>query len=199
MTIPFTYPAEPHRRRHGPAGYADYESFRPWLRDEFAFRCVFCLTRETWGPFRGQYAIDHFVPAVIEPSQTTDYANLLYSCISCNGVKGARRVPDPLTVLLDGSVRVEADGVLRAETNDAAQLIAALDLNDPRRVEYRALWISVVSLAERFDAELLRRLLGYPADLPDLSTLKPPDNTRPEGLVEAHFARRERGELPETY
>jgi hypothetical protein len=33
----FTYPAEPHRRRHGPQGYADAASYRPWLRDEFAF------------------------------------------------------------------------------------------------------------------------------------------------------------------
>jgi hypothetical protein len=28
----FTYPADPHLRRHGPTGYADYESYRPWLR-----------------------------------------------------------------------------------------------------------------------------------------------------------------------
>jgi hypothetical protein len=29
-------------------GYADTDSYRPWLRDEFAFRCVFCLVREQW-------------------------------------------------------------------------------------------------------------------------------------------------------
>jgi hypothetical protein len=37
MTAPFTYPATPEGRRRGPGGYADYESYRPWLRDEFAF------------------------------------------------------------------------------------------------------------------------------------------------------------------
>lgn len=42
----------------------------------------------------------------------------------------------------------------------------------------------------------LRRLLGYPTDLPNLTTLQPPSNTRPEGIAESHFARRERGELP---
>ncbi len=46
MTTPFRYPDGPHQRRHGPRGYASYESYRPWLRDEFAFRCVYCLTRE---------------------------------------------------------------------------------------------------------------------------------------------------------
>jgi len=75
-----------------------------------------------------------------------------------------------------------------------------LDLNDPRRLEYRAHWISVLNLARRFDAELHRRLLGYPADLPDRATLKPPGgNIRPNGIVESHFARRKRDELPETY
>ena len=29
------YSAERHQRRHGPLGYADYRSFKSWLRDEF--------------------------------------------------------------------------------------------------------------------------------------------------------------------
>src|SRR3977135_4178953 len=100
MTTPFVYPPVPHVRRHGPAGYADYASYRPWLRDEFSFRCVYCLTREAWGPFRGQYAIDHFLPAALLPVETADYGNLLYSCITCNAAKGDRLVPDPLTVFV---------------------------------------------------------------------------------------------------
>ena len=32
---PFAYPALPHQRRHAPRGYASYESYRHWLRDEF--------------------------------------------------------------------------------------------------------------------------------------------------------------------
>ena len=47
--IPFMYPGQSHVRRHGPAGYADYKRYRPWLRDEFTFRCVYCLKRERWG------------------------------------------------------------------------------------------------------------------------------------------------------
>lgn len=37
------YPANSHERRHGPLGYVDYKSYKPWLRDEFTFRCVYCL------------------------------------------------------------------------------------------------------------------------------------------------------------
>ena len=57
---PFVYPAQPHRRRHGPRGYAGYESYRDWLRDEFSFRCVYCLNHEQWVIAKGAFAIDHF-------------------------------------------------------------------------------------------------------------------------------------------
>ena len=46
----FQYPRSALIRRHGPRGYADYVSYKPWLRDEFLFRCVYCLSRERWKP-----------------------------------------------------------------------------------------------------------------------------------------------------
>lgn len=46
--FPFTDPATPHRRTHGPFGYERYQLFNPWLRDEFVFPCVYCLEREVW-------------------------------------------------------------------------------------------------------------------------------------------------------
>lgn len=42
-------------------------------------------------------------------------------------------------------------------------------------------------------------LFDYPADLPDLSRLRPSDgNSRPQGIAQSHHTRRLRGELPET-
>ena len=38
------YPTNGHERLHGPSGYVDYKSFKPWLRDEFRFRCVSFLS-----------------------------------------------------------------------------------------------------------------------------------------------------------
>jgi hypothetical protein len=62
------------------------------------------------------------------------------------------------------------------------------------------LWIGIVALAVKHDRELFKRLMGFPADLPDLASLKPPDgNTRPGGVAASHFERRAHGELPETY
>ena len=200
MSSPFRYPERPHVRRHGPAGYADHESYRPWLRDEFAYRCVFCLSREAWGPLRGRFAIDHFIPVALAPLAADRYENLLYACMTCNNVKGVQLVPDPLDVLLAGSVRIETDGSLHTDSIEALKLIEMLDLNAPRQVEFRSLWMSVLALAERFDPALHGRLLAYPNDLPDLTRLKPPDgNARQMGIAESYFARRERGELPASY
>jgi hypothetical protein len=200
MSAPFEYPPAPHVRRHGPQGYADYASYRPWLRDEFSFRCVYCLLREQWGRVRGIYAIDHFLAVAHHPARVTDYDNLLYACASCNTAKGDRAVPDPLTLLTSPAVRVAEDGTIHAEHPEAARLIELLGLDSPQSTEFRMLWIGIVSLAARHDADLFRRLMGYPNDLPDLRRLEPPDgNSRPDGVGHSALVRRERGQLPETY
>lgn len=80
----FLYPSHPLARRHGPKGYADYQSFRPWLRDEFSFRCVYCLIREQWGRVTGEFDLDHFTPQSCRPDQMAEYDNLLYACHTCN-------------------------------------------------------------------------------------------------------------------
>jgi hypothetical protein len=42
--------------------------------------------------------------------------------------------------------------------------------------------------------------MGFPADLPDLGALHPPDgNTRPDGVSASFFERLARGEFPESY
>lgn len=200
MTAPFDYPSSPHVRRHGPRGYAGYESYRPWLRDEFSFRCVYCLTREVWTQLAGAYAIDHFTPVVSRPDLATEYDNLLYACAACNLAKGGQVVPDPLAVLLNPAVRVTEDGAIHAESPEAAKLIELLGLDRGRLTEFRELWIGIVRMAERADPALYRRLMGYPEGLPDLSTLEPPGgNARPEGVGESCHARRQAGAIPETY
>ena len=81
---PVRYPKRPHVRRHGPAGYDDVESFRPWLRDEFQFRCVYCLEREVWTKPVAAFDIDHHAAVGGNPGLQFDYDNLLYVCHSCN-------------------------------------------------------------------------------------------------------------------
>ncbi len=196
----FTYPAEPHRRRHGPQGYADPGSYRPWLRDEFAFRCVYCLFREQWGKLRGTFDVEHFRPTASHPGDRLFYDNLVYGCSACNVGKGKQLVPDPLMALVCADVRVNDDGTIEGLTRQARRLIRVLGLDDREYTEFRMMWMEILSLAAREDPELHRKLMGYPNDLPDVARLRPPGgNSRPEGIEQSYFVRKQKGILPETY
>jgi hypothetical protein len=200
MTTPFVYPPAPHVRCHGPLGYADTASFRPWLRDEFSFRCVYCLLREQWCRVRGIYDIEHHLPIVLHAGLALDYENLLYACATCNATKGSREVADPLVVLTNSNVHASEDGMLHAFNSDAARLIRILGLNSKQSVEFRLLWIGIIALAAKYETDLYRQLMGYPSDLPDLQMLQPPDgNSRPDGVTNCFHAQRTKGMLPATY
>src|SRR6266516_554040 len=145
----FLYPPGPHRRRHGPQGYSHYESYRPWLRDEFSFRCVYCLVREQWGRVRGTFELDHFLPLSLYPEGARTYGNLLYGCASCNVGKRDKLLPDPCQALVEGDVWVNDDGTIESRTKAARKLIRVLGLDTPEYTEFRLLWLGIVALAEQ--------------------------------------------------
>lgn len=197
MTVPFDYPKEPPERRHGPQGYADYQSYRPWLRDEFAFRCVYCLLRERWVP--GGFHLDHFLPVSFHPEAVLRYENLLYSCASCNLAKRYTEIPDPRQTLLKSTVSIAPDGSLIAHTKEALRIVEHLGLNGSHYCEFRRTWIRIATVAQAHP-DVLAEILGFPADLPDLSKLQPPGgNSKPEGIEQSSFRLRQRGVLPKTY
>lgn len=196
----FLYPPQPHIRRHGPNGYVDLDGFRPWLRDEFSFRCVYCLLREQWAAFRGALGIDHFLAAVMHPESALLYDNLLYCCMTCNCAKGQEGVPNPEHALTAETALMHDDGAIEGRTPAARRLIRVLGLDDQEHKEWRMLWLGIVALAEQHDPTLFQRLMGYPADLPDLARLRPPDgNSRPDGVAASHLAQRDQGALAPTY
>lgn len=195
----FDYPESRSSRVHGPSGYASYESFRPWLRDEFTFRCVYCLKREVWGQVTGEFELDHFQPQSLAPGLRLDYLNLVYACRRCNAVKLDERVEDPFPVFSPESVAILPDGVIAAATPQATRLIRQLDLNAPRLCKWRVMWMRIVTLAKEQDADLYQRLTGFPDDLPNLGRLRPPQNSRPDGIENSWYAKRLRGLLPSSY
>src|ERR1700675_3855243 len=98
MTLPvrFAYPATTHQRKHGPAGYANYQDYKPWLRDDFTFRCVYSLVRDTWYPDRAtSFSADHVFPQSEAPTRVADYWNLVYACTRCNSLKQNVHLLDP--------------------------------------------------------------------------------------------------------
>lgn len=198
---PYTYPKKPHQRRHGPAGWSDYRRYRPWLRDEFTFRCVFCLERECWTTMRRENPVDHYLPRALRPDLVNDYNNLLYVCSGCNSLKGVFLVPDPCIVAIGDCLRVNADGTIEATDGHGygMRLIEVLGLDNPKLTRQRQKMIKTMKVLIDHDRDLFIEWMGFPEDLPDLNTHTPPTNTRPEGVSQSWFAKKQRGELPDVY
>jgi hypothetical protein len=199
LPAPFAYPAKPHCRRHGPEGYSHYRHYRNWLRDEFAFRCIYCLRRETWLTLSPDWEIDHFLPKSEHPDVERDYDNLVYACNRCNRTKAAKYLPNPEQVAYGKSLHVDANGEIHALDEDGKTLIESLGLDDPDYTRMRRRILE--SIAEASPGGKIRRwLLGYPDDLPDLSREpKPKSNRRLEGIADSYFERNRRNELPDYY
>ncbi len=194
---PFSRPAG-HYRKHGPFGYENYGSYRDWLRDEYLFRCCYCLVREQWYGGSAVFHIDHVQSQRAEPSLTTTYDNLTYSCIQCNLAKRDKRIPDP-ACLTSETVRLNEDGSFSGQTADATFLIDALVLNRASAKAYR---LRIVALSDRARRQPDRHSLEFfefPAELPDLSTMRPKGNHRPEGITMSWFELRSQGQLPAFY
>ncbi|MEQ1842605.1 MAG: hypothetical protein ABL994_19570, partial [Verrucomicrobiales bacterium] len=144
----FAYPMSPHRRRHGPAGYTDYESYRDWLRDDFSYRCVFSLIRETWIGRAASFDIDHLRPQIDHIKLVCDYDNLLYLSHRINLRKGKRPLPDPGEIALGKCLRVELNGErigeITALNKDGQAIVETLKLNNRDEVEDRRKWLEVL-------------------------------------------------------
>jgi len=194
----YKYPDVPHARRHGPYGYEDYASYKPWLRDDFAFRCVYCLNREKWSLFGADaFGADHFVAQVADSSLALDYENLVYACARCNSYKQDNMVLNPCQVALADHVRINNDGSIDALTAEGYDYVQILGLDDPVIIDFRRRLLSTLkhlSLSDDPEAQKnVAEWLDFPLDLPDLSRLRPQGNTRPEGIERSYYAMRMRG------
>ena len=196
----FDYPAAPLLRRHGPSGYESYESYRDWLRDEFSFRCVYCLYREMWGRGRYGFAFDHFVPQVVDAAAALSYENLVYSCSMCNRLKSGRGfLPQLETVAYGDCLHVDAAGKITAKNDAGKRLILIFRLDNSEHTGARARMIRVLAALSVQDPTLYKQMLGFPEVLPNLRLKQATNNTKPEGIEQSWFEKRVRGELPETY
>src|SRR5260370_13047282 len=124
MPTPFAYAAAPHQRKPEPQGYVNYQQYKEWLRDEFIFRCVYCLERELWYPNRAAaFSADHVVPQVEDDTLRCVYGNLVYACLRCNSAKQDVKLIDPAATAFGEHLRVEAHGAITALTVEGQDLI----------------------------------------------------------------------------
>jgi hypothetical protein len=197
---PYRYPAQARSRRHGPAGYKVYRDYRPWLQDEFLFRCVYCLKRQKWAR-TDIWSVDHLIPQVEAPELACDYNNLVLTCQWCNNLKLADSVPDPVAVAYGNCLRVDdSSGEVRPLNEDGEILIRVLKLNSDDHVRTRYDRLRSLSIMARCAPDEWKKMMSFPEDLPDLRRKKPPNgNSRPEGLDETWYELRQRNELPDVY
>jgi HNH endonuclease len=204
---PFSLPALAPGRKHGPAGYVNYQEYKDWLRDEFIFCCVYCLERETWYPSRqAAFAVEHILPQVKRPDLVCEYDNLAYACLRCNSFKQDLETLDPSRVALAEHLYFEPDGSVVGRTDEGREFILLFHLNAARASDTRKEKLAILRLKGTYPADsevdqLFRVTFGYPEDLPDLRTpaKRPKSNSRPQGAHECHFARNLQGKLPEVY
>ena len=201
----FDYSAKLHSHRHGPSGYKNYEEYKPWLRDEFRFTCVYCLVRERWqrGGHR-HFSVEHIIPRVVDSNRIVDYNNLIYACVDCNSLRQDRAVLDPFSDAFVAHLHIDAEGIITGLTSAGVAHIKILLLDSEELTQYRRKMIQTVRLIEEnthADAQvLLRQWLGFPDDLPNLDAKRPPGgNTAPLAVKSCYFEQRKRGILPDYY
>jgi len=77
------------QRRTPKRKYKDYTKYKPWLREDFAFRCGYCAIHENQHGGYWHFHVDHHRPKGRREFRhlETVYSNLLYSCDHCNNLK----------------------------------------------------------------------------------------------------------------
>jgi 5-methylcytosine-specific restriction endonuclease McrA len=201
----FLYPSAPHQRKHGPGGYENYESYKDWLRDEFSFRCVYCLEREMWDRNRSAaFSVDHVKAQADYPELVCDYKNLVYACVRCNSPKQRRLLLDPTAVAFHDHLRVGPDGAITALTVEGQDLIDQLSLDEPSATDVRCFYLQLLEFKRQFpdhpDVErMFREAFGFPDDLPDLESKREPSNSRPGAKQNCYHRQRAEGRLPALY
>jgi len=87
------YSPTPYQRSHSPPQRTgeDYLAYRPCLRLESSFRCIYCLAHESEvakGREFGGFEVEHFRPKESFGWLRTSFSNLFWCCPECNRAKG---------------------------------------------------------------------------------------------------------------
>ena len=205
--MPFIFANVPHLRKHGPNGYKRYQSYKGWLRDEFTFRCVYCLERERWYPNgHGGFGVDHVRPKgqAEYAHLICNYSNLVYACNRCNTAKNGSILIDPCDVAFADHLRVDDNGEITGLTVEGWRVINILGLDLRLPTNERKMKLRILDLYRRYPYDdtlqaLYSDAFGFPEDLPNLAIHSRGKNTKPEGISQSYYRQRETGTLPPTY
>jgi len=79
------------RRKSPPGPFKHYSAYRPFVREDFAECCAYCLLHEILAAGQENFELDHFRPRSLAAfaSLASDFYNLYYACRPCNHGKGS--------------------------------------------------------------------------------------------------------------
>lgn len=172
---PFAYPTSAHKRRHRPPHFSRYQQYKLWLRDEFVFTCVYCLSRETWSRNSNFYGVEHFKPKSSFKAGIVDYDNLLYACNECNRIKGAKALPADLHPEVAGwgqDLQIQDDGSIIALTKRGIAIIKWFELDSAELNRWRQMHLDLYREAlkragtQQAARTRLRNYFGFPPNMP---------------------------------
>jgi hypothetical protein len=140
------------RRNPPPEPQDHYSKYRPFVREDFAECCAYCLFHEILAGGESNFQLDHFRPKslVLFAKLMDDFYNLYYACSVCNRYKSVSWPPPELEALGYGFVdfcaedfsthfQEELDGSWSPLTLRAEYTMARIRLNRPHLLEIRRL------------------------------------------------------------
>lgn len=158
----FSYPSSRHTRTESPPHYRDYSAYKPFLRKEFEYHCVYCRMPDTYLQQVDYFSVDHYRPKSIYGTLTNVYSNLYYCCKKCNDRKksvwrkNAREfVPNPCDHWMTQHLRYEAERVV-THSPAGKFTVELLQLNHLDRIKGRNCMLSHFELANREIDRLLK-------------------------------------------
>jgi hypothetical protein len=163
---PFSYPKSRHTRRLRPGPFTTYQEYKPFLREEFEKKCVYCRMPDTMKDYE-MYGVDHYRPKSLFTKLLTTYSNLFYCCNPCNrrkleywptrGRLKTHFIPNPCDHEMFTHLRFVGDKV-QARTPAGEVAYDLLDLDDPKVVEYRRFILDLLNIYEAKRTETLDAL-----------------------------------------
>jgi len=93
-------------RKHHPPYSKDYTKYKPYLRQDFNYRCAYCTIHE--GEFGGlrNFVVEHFRPRWKFSELECEYTNLYYACRIYNVEPNQRRSIRRELELLKGYLQI---------------------------------------------------------------------------------------------
>jgi uncharacterized protein (TIGR02646 family) len=159
-------------RRADTPNFANYQDYRPFLRDDFLRHCAYCTIHEDELAGEDFYEIDHHRPKSKFPDLENVYTNLYYCCKACNK-RGAKGENWPSDDLLNGGfrffdpvaenayqlhMRETASGTLKERNNVGNYSIRILRLNRDGLIQLRRRRKEIQILLNRELGRLLKVL-----------------------------------------